>query len=353
MKILVLGGTGAMGTPLVSLLCKNNHEVYVTSRSKKESNGNLHYLQGNAHEDDFLENILEEFYDVIVDFMSYKSDNLKRRLPLLLSKTNQYIFLSSSRVYAQTKEKITENSPRLLDSQIDEEYLKTDEYALAKAREEDLLKNSGKTNWTIIRPYITYNSQRLQLGVYEKENWLYRALHGRTIVFPKDIAERTTSLTYGGDVARVIVKLIGNPSAYGEEFHIVTEQTATWREILEIYLNVIEEYTGKRPKVMFVENSEGLQKVWNSAQIKYDRLYDRKFSNKKITSVCGEIQYKDLKEGLRECLEEFLKNPKWLTLNYRYETWADKVTKEHTPLSEIYGVKNKLRYIKHRYIDRN
>lgn len=352
MKILVLGGTGAMGTPLISLLCKTENEVYVTSRSKRESKENIHYLQGNAHEDEFFKKLLEEFYDVIVDFMVYSSKDLQKKLSLLLSKTNQYIFMSSSRVYAQTQGKITEDSLRLLDSHVDEEYLKTDEYALAKAREENLLRNSGKTNWTIIRPYITYNNQRLQLGVYEKENWLYRALHDRTIVFPKDIAECTTSLTYGSDVAVAIMKLIGNPLAYGEAFHIVTQQTATWKEILEIYLTVIEEETGKRPKVMFVENSEGLQKVWNSAQIKYDRLYDRKFSSEKISSVCGKIQYKELKEGLRECLKKFLEEPNWLTLNYKYEAWADKMAKEHTPLREIQGTKNKLRYIKNRYIDK-
>ena len=42
-----------------------------------------------------------------------------------------------------------------------------------------------------------------QLGVLEKELWLYRALNGRTIVFSKDIAEKSTTLTYGYDVASV------------------------------------------------------------------------------------------------------------------------------------------------------
>ena len=53
--------------------------------------------------------------------------------------------------------------------------------------EENLLFNSEKNNFTIIRPTITYNTQRLQLGVLEKENWLYRALHGRAIVFSDDV----------------------------------------------------------------------------------------------------------------------------------------------------------------------
>ena len=41
--------------------------------------------------------------------------------------------------------------------------------ALQKAREENLLLKSDSRNWTIIRPYITYYDERLQLGVFEKK----------------------------------------------------------------------------------------------------------------------------------------------------------------------------------------
>lgn len=190
MNILVLGGTGAMGKPLVQYLKLSGHDVYVTSRQAHQSGENLHYIQGNAKDNEFLKSILSRDFDSIVDFMVYGSNELEKRLPLLLDSTKQYVFFSSSRVYAESDQPLIEASPRLLDVCRDPEYLKTDEYALAKTREENLLINSGTNNWTIIRPYITYNDQRLQLGVYEKENWLYRALHGRTIVFPADIANK-------------------------------------------------------------------------------------------------------------------------------------------------------------------
>ena len=38
MEILILGGTGAMGVPLVKLLAKDN-KLFVTTRSKKENKG--------------------------------------------------------------------------------------------------------------------------------------------------------------------------------------------------------------------------------------------------------------------------------------------------------------------------
>ena len=349
MEILILGGTGAMGVPLVNLLAKDQ-KLFVTTRSQKENKGNITYIQGNAKDREFFSTLMERRYDSIIDFMVYSTAELKERLPLLLDHTKQYFFFSSSRCYADSSIPITEDSPRLVDVCTDSEYLSIDEYGMAKGREENLLKATGRTNWTIIRPYITYNSNRIQLGVYEKENWLRRALEGRTIVFPKDIAAKKTSLTYGPDVAGAIAELIGNEKAYGQAFHITTDESHTWGEILDFYCDKIEEITGKRPKVKLVENSNGLMTVWNKWQIKYDRLYDREFNNTKIETVRGKYNYKPTFEGLGECLEEFISNPVWLGMNDRYEAWCDRQCGEWTPLWEIPGKKAKLRYLKYRIL---
>lgn len=350
MKILVLGGTGAIGVPLVKLLAKANNQVVVTSRSDKPQEENISYIQGNAQDIEFLKSLLNENYNAIIDFMVYTPSEFQNRFADLMDHTDQYIFFSSGRVYAQSDSPITEEADRLLDVCMDEDYLSTDEYALAKAREENLLRDSRKRNWTIIRPYITYNEQRLQLGVYEKENWLYRALQGRTIIFPKDIAERITSFTYGADVANAVVQLVGNPKALGQAFHAVTSEHKTWLQILDIYLDVIEEKTGKRPSVRLLDNSNGLQQVWNDTQIKYDRLYDRIFDNTKISNLCTQtIEYKTIKAGVTECLTNFLENQRWLGMNVQYEAWADKCSGERTPIHRIPGIKNKLNYLKYRY----
>lgn len=172
--------------------------------------------------------------------MSYSTAQFSKRYEAILSSTDQYIFLSSARVYAQSDKPLTEGSPRLLDVCHDADYLITDEYALAKARQEDLLRNSGKNNWTIIRPYITYSEYRLQLSCLEKESWLYRALHGRTIVISNDLLSRKTTFTYGEDVASGIVSVIGNCESLGKSYHITNNEAHTWEEILSIYLTAIE-----------------------------------------------------------------------------------------------------------------
>ena len=316
-------------------------------------------LWGNAHNVEFLKTVLQGNFDVIVDFMIYTPKEFEKRVELLLNSAKQYIFLSSSRVYADNSfERITEKSPRLLDVCTDREYLQTNEYALAKAREENILFNSKYRNWTIIRPYITYNDERLQLGVFEKENWLYRALNKKTIVFPKDIAEKYTTLTYGYDVAKVMAELIGNKKAFREAFHIATEQVIKWADVLQLYLEVIERELGYRPNVYMPKNSKQLGEVCgNKYQISLDRLYDRRFSNKKVKWALGhDVLYMDVCEGLNQCLTNFIRSNKDFhadAIGVHTEAYFDKLTGDKDTLKYFPTFKKKLGYLLLRYTPQN
>ena len=97
-KILILGGTGAMGVYLLERLKQTEHEVYVTSRSGHPDEGNIHYIEGNAKDDDFLLPLLANGYDCIIDFMVYSTFEFVDRYKQLLAAAKQYIFLSSGRL---------------------------------------------------------------------------------------------------------------------------------------------------------------------------------------------------------------------------------------------------------------
>lgn len=349
MRILILGGTGAMGEPLTKKLVELNNSVFVTSR-KPHKDDKVRYFCGNAKDDSFLNNILQDEYDAIVDFMVYSTQEFKSRINLLLNKTKQYIFISSARCYANSIKLITEDSARLVDVSGDRNYLSTDDYSLAKARQENVLYNSSKKNWTIVRPYITYNAQRLQLGCYEKDYWLYRALHDKTLVLPKDIMNCTTSITFGEDVANCITKLIGNKKALGECYTVATKESHTWKEILEIYLEIIKKRTGKNIKIKFIPNSVELYGVCDKYQIAYDRLYNRTFDLTKLEMTIGELNFTSTKEGLDKCVNDFLESEHyWSNVSSKYEAWSDRRSKEYSSLKEFESLREKLRYIKWRF----
>jgi predicted dinucleotide-binding enzyme len=80
MKVLLLGGTGAMGIPLANELALKGVDVYITSRRKHHNNENIRYIFGDAMNDIFINEVLLQRFDVIVDFMIYTEDKLKSRI---------------------------------------------------------------------------------------------------------------------------------------------------------------------------------------------------------------------------------------------------------------------------------
>ena len=66
MKILLLGGTGAMGLHLTKILSEQGNEIFVTTRQKRENMEFVHYIQGNAHDVSFLYSLLHTEWDAII-----------------------------------------------------------------------------------------------------------------------------------------------------------------------------------------------------------------------------------------------------------------------------------------------
>lgn len=350
-KILVLGGTGAMGNHLVKILSEAGYPVYVTTRGMRESKGNVIYIQGNAHDETFLNKLFREHhFDCVIDFMVYNTPEFKGRYEFLLRSTRQYVFLSSARVYAQSNSLITEESPRLLDVCKDEEYLATDDYALTKARQEDILYKSNYKNWTIIRPYITFSEIRLQLGVFEKEDWLFRALRGEAIVFSRDIAPHLTALTYGYDVARGIAGLVGNQEALGETFHIATAESHTWEEIARLYVDTLKEITGKSPRLTMVDRCFFLDHDRAKFSVKYSRLFDYRYDNSKILRFVPGLTFRPTLEGLRDCLRTFMQQPSFRSISPYVQANLDRDGGGHLPLSVWGSSHEKFSYLFHRYM---
>ena len=99
-RILLLGGTGVIGTFLVPELKKSGYSVFITSRTAHRSDDpDVTYIEGNAKDDAFLDACLAQGYDAIVDFMIYSTEQFKSRYKKLMASTQHYLFLSSYRVY--------------------------------------------------------------------------------------------------------------------------------------------------------------------------------------------------------------------------------------------------------------
>ncbi|SFS19749.1 NAD-dependent epimerase/dehydratase family protein [Yoonia litorea] len=350
MKVLVLGGTGVIGTSLILSLERAGSEIWVTSRKTLNDRQNVKFLKGDAQDDQFLSSLLSTRWDAIIDFMAYTTPKFLQRFEQLYRATDQYVFLSSCRVFAASQTDLDECSPRLLDVCTDPHYLTTDEYGLAKARQEDYIRQSSSTNWTIVRPYITFGKGRFQLGPLEKEDWLYRAVRGRKVVFCKDLMNRTTTLTNSDTVAGMIASLVGRSEAICNDFNLTSGIGIQWADILQTYSAVLREtlrWTGD----VVLQNLDEFCLHTKPEQVKFDRAYDRRFSTNKIAPFFDLNTIADPLVDLRASFEKQLAGEtRFRRINWRAEALRDKASGEYVDLTDLETLSSLSRYLFFRHV---
>ena len=215
--------------------------------------------------------------------MSYTTSEFIDRYEILLDSCSHYYFISSARVYADNgMNKIGIDSPRLLDICTDQDYLDTDEYALSKARQEDMLVKSNHSNWTILRPYITFGKKRLQFINYEKEDWILRALSGRKLAVPYDLLSLQTTITSSTTVAKQINLLLVQNDNQRRIFNCTSAQSCSWGELLDLIQHTFRKELGFMPKIEYISAEQTELLCPSKYQLKYDRIYNRLFHPENI-----------------------------------------------------------------------
>lgn len=295
-KILLVGGTGAIGMYLAPYLLKEGFQVYITSRSDRRStDSNLFYLRGNGKDIKWLDELSIEYtFDAIVDFMMYTTYELKSRIEKLLTFSSHYIFLSSYRSLAG-EIPLNDDSLRKIDLINSNPIYKDDLYGLRKGNQEDLFIESSNKNWTIVRPPMTFSKNRFQFGAMD--NWdVVRAVRGGTSVLPEGMWLTSTTLVYGKDVALMISKLVLNKRAYGKSFNLGTKENYTWQEISDIYNRIFG------LKVSKIISNKEYTTLTNQTGAMIDRLLTRVFDNDKLLAVTGlkDEDFYSLEKGLKE-----------------------------------------------------
>ncbi|RNL45768.1 hypothetical protein DMP08_05470 [Paraeggerthella hongkongensis] len=111
-------------------------------------------------------------------------------------------------------------------------------------------------------------------------------------------------MTWGGDVARMIARILGKSESLGEVYTAATSSCISWKEVAAAYQEVIPFLLKLYPLDIF-ERAKG-----DLYQIRYDRMFDRVVDNSKIMRATGLVQ-DDLvnpKEGLRHAVREYLES---------------------------------------------
>ena len=230
MKVLLIGGTGILSTDVCEMALNKGYDVTCLNRghNKELQNTKANVILGNIrHVKEMQEKFKDATYDVIVDFLSFNPEQLLNTLSIFGTKCKQFVFISSATAYHKKNEDeiITENTALGNSSW---------QYGQDKVDCEKLLAeycSNINLNYTIIRPYVTYGNTRIPYAVipnHQPWSWLNRIYCEKPVVLWSG-GKNACTLTHTNDFSVGVVGLFLNPAAYGEAFHITSDEKLTWK----------------------------------------------------------------------------------------------------------------------------
>lgn len=327
MKVLLLGGTGTLSRAVLEEALKKNMEVSILNRGLHNNHlpKEVHIIKGDFYAPaKWRDLVIEENYDVVVDFLSRSSDDIERVYPIFKNHCKQYIFISSACVYRRSKEDfpIKETSPK---PNIDWSY-NTEKYeSELKLRE---LAANATSFFSIVRPYITYNDERIPVGIapaYKYHRMIIERLIAGKPWFVWDDGNSITTVTYVGDFAVGLVGLFLNEKARNEDFHITGDFSYTQNQIVEKLFSKLQVPIN----VVHIPASDIASILPEyKGQLLGDRALDAKFDNSKIKNAVPQLCFKtSLEQGLDYILANLVKSkPQY---DYVFEARIDRLISKY------------------------
>lgn len=357
MKILFIGGTGRLSRDVAHLAVEQGNDVYLLTRGSKSRalyvDDRYHMLYSDVANSDQVNKVLENLhFDVIIDFITFTTDELKRNLKNFNNHYSQYIFISTATVYEKQDEfEIIRESSTAIGN-------KKWSYSWNKAECENYLKEyfANKTEkYTIVRPYVTYSDSRIPYPIVTPSNsdeysLIRRVKLGKPI--PTFNGGKTiTTLTHTHDFARGVVGLFGNERAFNQAYHITADKTTTWGKVLD----AIEVKLGI-PIVRFDLSVEEISRKYPFYKelLTGDKAHQMVFDNSKIKSAINNYEFEiDIIEGINRVIEFYNEHPELQLIDYYWDGKIDRMCHYYvcrkTLCSKSVSLKDKIKYLRGRF----
>ncbi len=302
MHVLVLGGTGVISSGIVTALLKENHEVSIFNRGKKalEVSNDVHCIVGDkSNRDEFNSTMRNRHFDAVIDMISFNREDAQTTVEAFRDRTDHLLITSSVAAYKRPYDTIpvVEDCTELC----------TDpgfDYAFLKAEMERYLVRliqQARLPITIIRPSLTFGVGAKNIGVLRQNYGIVdRIRKGRPLIM---FGDGTTpfSFTFVPDLARGYVGILGKRQAFGEAFHITSEERTLWRDL---YLEM-GRIVGKEPDLRYIPSNLLYRAAPNLCKHLYmEKTHPGLFDNGKIRTIVPGFRAEiDLSRGLETILE--------------------------------------------------
>jgi nucleoside-diphosphate-sugar epimerase len=226
-KILIIGGTGLISTPLTHFLLERSDDVTLYNRGTTASRVpvGIKVIIGDRQQYTTFENQMHDAgpYDCVIDMVGYAPGDAESVVRAFKGRVGQFIFCSTVDVYRKpaTRYPYTEA----------EVYGGLNAYSRNKVICEKTLLMAhadGAFPVTIIRPAYTYGESRGVLyPVGSGGAYLDRIREGKPIIVHGDGSSLWVAC-HIDDVARAFMGAIGNSRTFGQLYHTTGEEWMTW-----------------------------------------------------------------------------------------------------------------------------
>jgi nucleoside-diphosphate-sugar epimerase len=256
MKILIIGGTGLISTPLTHFLLARGDAVTLYNRGATPSRvpAGVSTLHGDRTDYPAFERQMHEagHFDCVIDMVGYAPEDAASAVRAFTGRIGQFIFCSTVDVYRKpaTRYPYTEA----------EAYGGLNRYGANKVICEKTLlaaHANGDFPVTVIRPAYTYGESRGVLyPVGSAGEYLDRIRQGKPIIVHGDGSSLWVAC-HIDDVARAFVGAIDNRRAFGKCYHTTGEEWMTW----DRYHQGVAEALGAPPPTLVHIPTDTLVKV--------------------------------------------------------------------------------------------
>ena len=280
MRVLYIGGTGEISFDCVHESVRLGHEVAVFNRGHHNAGlpSACRLIPGDITDDVAYGRLAALNFDVICQFRLFSPAALERDLALFSGHCGQYVFISSASAYRKPVRQLPISEATALDNP----YWA---YSRAKAEMEGMLAAQGRLPYTIVRPSHTY---RTRMPTPMPENIeVSRMLRGKPVVLHGD-GESLWTVTHARDFARPFVRLLGEPRAMGEAFHITNDRQWSWNEIFEAIAAALDV---REPHIVHVATDTLIRyrPEWEGPLLG-DKSPSVIFDNSKVKRVAGDFE---------------------------------------------------------------
>ena len=321
MKILFLGGTGNISTDCAALLHERGHEIQVLTRGRSPVPPQYQAVRADRKDPAALRAALRAAApEVVINFLGYELGDVQTDHELLAGAVHQYIFISSTAVYARPPIRL----PLTEDAALGNVFW---EYArLKQACEAWLGQRWAQERFpvTIVRPAHTYSRQWIPNPLSSASYTFAARLEQGRAVFVPDDGENPWTLTATTDFAVGLAGLVGNPAALGEVFQITSDEVLSWNRI---YAEIAAALGVSAPSVVPVPTDCICQVAPQlTGTLQGDKTQPGVFDNSKIKRfVPGFHCRKPFRVGVQESVAWLRENPARRTVNPQLDALCDEV----------------------------